>query len=175
LLAQLGELISSILLEARRSSDVAAGRDGNRARWYPNEIRGPAAIQSTHAEAIGQTGPALIIPTARLRRSPNTPQAGEVFDKICCDRNTFGRFGHPGGDLAGPSDILRGEDGAQVRDQRSSVVAEKRRPDLLIGQRPEDQRGDFSAQSRGQGARATVVDNGGRRERSPRNAPLPQP
>ena len=29
-----------------------------------------------------------------------------------------GGFGHPGGDLAGPGDVFRGEDGAQVRDQR---------------------------------------------------------
>ena len=55
---------------------------------------------------------------ARLRRSANTTEAGEIFHKIGGGRNAFGGFGHPGGDLAGPGDVLRGEDGAQVRDQR---------------------------------------------------------
>src|ERR1700739_2294018 len=76
----------------------------------------PAAIPSTHAKAIGQTWPAPMIPTARHRQSANTPKAGEVFHKIGGVGNAFGGFGHPGGELAGPSDVLRGEDGAQVRD-----------------------------------------------------------
>jgi hypothetical protein len=42
-----------------------------------------------------------IIPTARLRRSANTPEAGEIFHKISSGRNAGGGFGHPGGDLAG--------------------------------------------------------------------------
>ena len=45
-------------------------------------------------------------------------EAGEIFHKIGGGRNAFGGFGHPGGDLAGPGDVLRGEDPAQVRDQR---------------------------------------------------------
>jgi hypothetical protein len=53
-----------------------------------------------------------------VARSANTPQAGEVFHKIGGGRNAFGGFGHPGGDLAGPRDVVRGEDGAQIRDQR---------------------------------------------------------
>ena len=78
----------------------------------------PAAIPSTHAEAIGQTWPVPITPTARRRRSANTPEAGEIFQKISCGRNAFGGFGYLSGDLAGPCDVLRGQDGAQVRDQR---------------------------------------------------------
>ena len=65
-----------------------------------------------------QSWPAPTIPTARLRRSANTPRAGEIFHKISGGRNAVGGFGHPGGDLAGPGDVLRGEDPAQVRDQR---------------------------------------------------------
>jgi hypothetical protein len=61
----------------------------------------PAAIPSTHAEAIGQTWPAPITPTARRRRSASTPQAGEIFHKISGVGNAFGGIGHPGGDLAG--------------------------------------------------------------------------
>ena len=62
-----------------------------------------------------------------LRRSANTLEAGEIFHKIGGGRNAFGGFGHPGGEFAGPGEALRGEDGAKVRDQRFSVVVEKRR------------------------------------------------
>ena len=57
-------------------------------------------------------------PTTGRRRSAHTPQAGEIFDKIGGGRNAFGGFGHPGGELASPGHVLRGEDGAQIRDQR---------------------------------------------------------
>ena len=53
---------------------------------------------------------APLTPTARLRRSANTLEAGEIFHQIGSGRNAFGGFGHPGGDLAGPGDVLRGED-----------------------------------------------------------------
>ena len=108
-------------------------------------------------------------PDGRLRRSANTPQAGEIFQEISGGRNAFGGFGHPGGDLAGPGDVLRGEDGAQVRDQRFPGSARKATggahlqsfdrssPERLIAQHPEDQRGNSGAQARGRGARATVV------------------
>ena len=75
-------------------------------------------LEASDEPERGQTWPAPIIPTARLRRSANTPEAGEIFHKISGGRNAFGGFGHPGGDLAGPGDVLRGEDGAQVCDQR---------------------------------------------------------
>src|ERR1700691_2735181 len=112
---------------------------------------------------------ALIVAAARLRRSANTPQAGEIFYKIGGGRNAFVGFGHPGGDLAGPGDILRGEDGAQVRDQRFPASGRKApggahlqsfdrsSPERLIGPRPEDQLGDSGPQAYGGGSRATVV------------------
>jgi hypothetical protein len=56
-------------------------------------------------------------PTARRRRSADNASAGEIFQEIGGGRNAGGGFGHSGGDLTGPGDILRGEDGAQVRDQ----------------------------------------------------------
>ncbi len=65
----------------------------------------------------GSDVPAPIISTD-LRRSANTPQAGEVFHKIGGVGNPLCGFGHPGGELAGSGDVVRGEDGAQVRDQR---------------------------------------------------------
>ena len=85
--------------------------------------------------------------------------------------NAFGGFGHPGGDLAGPGEIFRVEDPAQVRDQRFLGSArqappranfqsfDRSSPDRLLGQRPEDQRGDPGAQARGRGAPAAVVDD----------------
>ena len=72
-----------------------------------------------------QTWPAPIIPTARRRRSANTPEAGEIFQEIGGGRNAGGGFGHPGGDLAGPGDIFPGQDPAQVRDQRFLGSARK--------------------------------------------------
>jgi len=41
-------------------------------------------------------------PDGGLRRSANTPQVGDIFQKIGGGRNAFGGFGHPGGDLACP-------------------------------------------------------------------------
>jgi hypothetical protein len=132
----------------------------------------PAAIPSTHAEAIGQTWPTPIIPTARRRRSANTPQAGETFHKISGGRNAFGGFGHRGGDLADLGDVLRGEDPAQVHDRRFLGIGRKAppgahlqsfdrsSPERLIRQCPDDQLADSAAQARGQGARATVVRMG---------------
>jgi hypothetical protein len=60
--------------------------------------------------------PAPITPTARLRRSANSPQ-DEIFHHIRGGRKSGGGFCHPGSDLAGSGDVLRDEDGAQVRDQ----------------------------------------------------------
>jgi hypothetical protein len=54
--------------------------------------------------------------SAGLRRSANTPQIDEIFQVISGGRNAFGGFGHPGGELASPSNVLRGKDCAQVRD-----------------------------------------------------------
>ena len=47
----------------------------------------------------------------------NTLKAGEVFHKISGGRNALGGFGHPSGDLAGSGDVLRSQDGPEVRDQ----------------------------------------------------------
>jgi hypothetical protein len=63
------------------------------------------------------TWSAPIVPAARLRRSANAPPAGGVFQEIGGAGNAFGGFGHLGGDLTGSSDVLRREDGAQVRHQ----------------------------------------------------------
>jgi hypothetical protein len=62
---------------------------------------GPAPIPSTHAEAIGQSGPALVTPAGRLHRSANTPRAGEIFQEISGGGDAFGGFAYPGGNLAG--------------------------------------------------------------------------
>ena len=61
----------------------------------------PGGDPITHAEAIGQTWPAPISPTARFRRSASTPQAGEIFHEIRGVGNAFGGIGHLGGGLAG--------------------------------------------------------------------------
>ena len=76
---------------------------------------GLAAIPTTHAEAIGQTWPVPITPTARRRRLTNTPQAGEILKEIGSGCSAFGGFGHPGGNLAGSGEVLRGQDGAKLR------------------------------------------------------------
>src|ERR1700758_402790 len=56
-----------------------------------------------------------IVPTARRRRSANTPQAGEILHKIGGGRNAFGGVCHPGGALAGPREVKRGGGGGAVR------------------------------------------------------------
>ena len=66
---------------------------------------------------ICPTWSAPIIPAARLRRSAKAPQASDVLQEIGGVGNAFGGLGHPGGDLTGSSDVSRGENGAQVRDQ----------------------------------------------------------
>jgi hypothetical protein len=105
-------------------------------------------------------------------RSANTARASEVFHQISGGRYAFGGFAHPSGELAGPGDVFRGEDGAQVRDQRLPGSDRKApggthfqsfdpsSPDRLIASRRKDQRGDSSAQAYGRGARATVVHDG---------------
>ncbi len=40
------------------------------------------------------------------------PQAGEILHEISGGRSTFGGFGHPGGEFAGPGEVLRDEDPA---------------------------------------------------------------
>ena len=94
---------------------------------YKHQV--PGRPHTRHAEAGRRTcghdrddlcdpRPAPIIPAARLRRSAKPPAAGEFFQEIGGVGNAFGGFGHPGGDFAGSGDVLRGEDPAQVRDQR---------------------------------------------------------
>ena len=65
-------------------------------------------------------------------------------------------FGHPAGDLAGSVDVLRGEDGAEVRNQRFLVCGRKAPsrtnfepfnlscPDRLFDPDPQNQRGNSS-------------------------------
>ena len=129
-------------------------------------------------------------PITRRPPSPlsNTPLAGEIFQKISGGRNAFGGFGHPGGDLAGPGDVLRGEDGAQVRDQRFLGSGRKApggahlqsfdrsSPERLIG--PTSKGSTWGLRRAGprpwcprhRGARPR-----GRPERWPRNSPRPPP
>jgi len=105
----------------------------------------------------------------RSCRSVNTPRAGEIFHKIGGLDSAFGGFGHPGGDLAGPGEVLGGEDRAQVRDERSRgsgrqaprgaylQASDLSAYDRLVADRPQDQRGDSGAQACGRGADGTVV------------------
>ena len=97
------------------------------------ELSQAAAIPSSHAEAIGQLAGAGY-PDGRLRRSANTLLAGVIFQKIRGDRNAFGGFGDPRGDLAGPGDVLRGEDGAHVCDQRLPGSARKAPDGALLAE-----------------------------------------
>jgi hypothetical protein len=90
--------------------------------------RAPAARPDpVHATILVAKG-ASDMGYARTPRSVS----GEIFHKISGGRNAFGGFGHPGGDLAGPGSVGRGEDGAQVRHQRFPVVVEKRRTALTF-------------------------------------------
>jgi hypothetical protein len=79
------------------------------AQWQRSNQRTPRQVCPTWS--------APIIPAARLRRLAKAPQVGGVFQEIGGAGNAFGGLGHPGGDLTGSSDVLRGENGAQVRDQ----------------------------------------------------------
>jgi hypothetical protein len=132
----------------------------------------PGGIQSTHTKAICQNWPAPMIPTARLRRSANTPQASFLFHEIGGGGgNAGGGVGHSSGDFAGSGDVLRGQDATEFRDQRFLGGGRKAlpgatfqsfdlsSPDRLIGRDSQDQRGDSGSQACGLGARATVVDD----------------
>ena len=48
--------------------------------------------------------------------SANTLEAGKILHEIGCSRSAFGGFGYVAGYRADPGDILRVEDGAEVRD-----------------------------------------------------------
>ena len=101
----------------------------------------------------------LIIQAARLLQSANTSQTGEILDKISSSPKAGGRFGHPGGELAGSGDVIRGKDGAEVRDERLLGSGRKMpsrahlqsfdpsSPDRLIEVRRKDQRGHAGAQA----------------------------
>src|SRR6201997_5096542 len=113
---------------------------------------------STSAERQSHRLTAPIGPAAGRRRSANTPQAGEIFHKISGGRNAFGGFSHPGGDLAGPRNVMRGEDGAQVRHQRFPGSRKPpggahlqsfnpSSPERLIEPRRNDQLGNSGAQA----------------------------
>ncbi len=123
----------------------------------------------THPQAISRTRPAPTIAALHRPGSNNTLQSGEIFQKIRGVHNAVRGFGHPGGELAGADEALRGEDGAKVRDQR--LLRGRRKassstdfqpldpcsPSPLIRQRPQDQRGEPRAQACVRCARATVV------------------
>ena len=53
---------------------------------------------------------------------------GELFDEVGGGGDAFGGLGHPGGEFAGPAQILRGQNGSEVAIRDFSLVAEKRRP-----------------------------------------------
>ena len=52
--------------------------------------------------------------TTASRQLVNTLEAGEIFHKVSSRRNAVGGWHNQGGDLAGPGEVLRREDGAQV-------------------------------------------------------------
>jgi len=64
---------------------------------------------------------------ATARRSANAPLSHGVFQEINCAGKAFGRFGHLGGHLAGSSDVMRGENVAQVCDQCFHAAFQKLR------------------------------------------------
>ncbi len=112
-----------------------------------------------------------ITPTARRRRSAIPLEAGEIFQEIGGGRGAFGGLGNPGGELAGAGDVLRGEDGAQVRDQRF-LASGRKAPggahlepfdrssvDRVNEVSKEDQLRDSRAHGNRRGARAAVMDD----------------
>jgi hypothetical protein len=100
------------------------------------------------------------------------PATRAPFQDIGGRGNAGGGFAHTGGDLAGPADVLRREDAAEVPDRRflggnreapggaNFEPFDLSRPDRLIGPVPEDQRGDSGSHACSRGAGATVVDDG---------------
>ena len=114
------QLLHDCVSDHRRQVLIAVFTGGV-AQWSPR-----GAMSSWFLEIVSSLLSAGVDhPDGRRRRSANTPQAGEIFQEIGGGRNAFGGFGHPGGDLAGAGDVLRGEDGAQVRDQRFSGSGSK--------------------------------------------------
>ena len=76
-------------------------------------------VRATDATVFNRDG--LKKANRSCRASAASFEAGEVFHMVSGNRSAFGGFGHPGGDLAGPREVLRGQDPAQARDQRFLV------------------------------------------------------
>jgi hypothetical protein len=113
----------------RRVQQDTHGHRGHRG-WHQRLRHNGASCHRASSPAVNQLAviAAPITSTARLHRSANTPAAGEILQKLSSGHNAVGRFSHPGSDLAGPVGILRGENPAQVRDQRFLSSGRKASP-----------------------------------------------
>jgi hypothetical protein len=87
-------------------------------------------------EGLGilQSWPALIIATARLRRPPKTPQAGEILYKIGGGRKTFGRVWSSGWRSRGPDAAST----ALSTNRVSRADVARRRINVVVEDLPED-------------------------------------
>lgn len=60
----------------------------------------------------------VVVSVRHLTELGTATQAGGVFQQIGSGGDAFGGCGHLGGDLAGPPDAVRSEDGPQICDQQ---------------------------------------------------------
>src|SRR6185437_5594581 len=62
--------------------------------------------------------PDLARPPQPSERSATHGRPGELFQRVGGGGGAGGRFGDPDAELAGPADVVRGQYGSQIRDQR---------------------------------------------------------